>query len=309
MYGCRSIISSYCGFPKPPWQGRLEHYGGNWQHGWHPPEHNIHPEAVVGWDGLSKLCKDEKHFFVARVDQKSYLEHHGYKKVVAIGMPIVYVEKPTISRISDSLLVMPSHSLDETSHSWSFSGFSKTLSEILPRYKFVAACIHPSCLKKGYWVKEFSELGIPIIEGATSGDKNALKRMAVLFSSFSEILGNAFGSHLVYAAFFGARPYLLGPWAETKESDLAKMKIYTNAPEAIRMLITAISEKSVKKYHPYLFDTNAEMPADWARHQLGEDNKRSPQEIRRILGWNFSNRLLVSIRHRWKNILNQNANR
>ena len=37
---------------------------GEWQHGWIPPERNIHPELVIGSCGLSRLDRRSRTFYV-----------------------------------------------------------------------------------------------------------------------------------------------------------------------------------------------------------------------------------------------------
>lgn len=282
----------------PPWQGYLDYSGGNWQHGWHPTEHNVHPELVVGYDGLSFNFREKNRFYVARPDQKEFLQKYGYKNVHSIGLPIAYLPKPVVSRIPNSLLVMPSHSLDSTSHSWSFEGLKNTIAEIKKKYDVVYACLHPSCIKKGYWLREFDELGISVIQGASAGDANALLRISILFSLFTNIVGNGFGSHLAYAPFFGAQPMLVGPWAAYKLKDFENDMFYKNRPDVAREVVKLSSEDSVREHHTHLFTHDTTDLQSWATKEIGYDNLRTPSDIKRLVGWTLSDRLRCSIRYR-----------
>ena len=50
--------------------------------------------------------------------RKTLLISKGYKKVKAIGLPILYVKKDKVQRISNSLLIVPKHSLTEINEEW-----------------------------------------------------------------------------------------------------------------------------------------------------------------------------------------------
>jgi hypothetical protein len=291
MYGCRYVLSRYCGLRNIPWQGYLDIAGGNWQHGWHPPEHNIHPEIVVGWDGRSSDFKNRKH-----------LRLNDYRWVKAIGMPILYASSTVSNRIPRSLLVMPSHSLDETQHSWDFSCFAQNLRAITPNYDFVAACIHPACIRKGYWLRELESLGIPVIEGATSTDQNALYRMSNLLSSFTDVVGNGFGSHLVYANYFGARVSLLPPWPLVREADYMNDNFYRNNSDAVRKLLEVDTEESVRRRYPFLFSSEYTFDNSWGKYQLGTSCVLGPSQIKRAVGWDLITMIRFSLLQRLKSV-------
>lgn len=295
VYGCRSLLAEYCGFSEAPCQGRLAPSGGNWQHGWHPPNHNFHPEVVVGTDGNSGPFKEKVIIYVARADQENYLRASGYPCVHAIGMPIVYVPVKQIRRIPNSLLIMPSHSSDESRIDLDFKQFANNLLPILSKYDFVAACIHPACIRKGYWLTQMAELNVPIIEGASITDRNALLRMQVLLSSFSNVVGNGFGSHLVFATYFGAAVSLIPPWPKDNIDDFKKIGLWRYHFEAALKLDELTQEESVRREFPQFFNNSQPYNRDWAAWQLGENHKKSPAEIKKLLGWDFLSRLKFSI--------------
>lgn len=119
QYGVEHVASRYCGLEQ------VHRYPGEWQHGWHPVEHNFHPEFVVGSTGISLHERRYKKFFVARQDQATYLTQHGYRHVEAIGLPIIYVGKPRVERLPRSLLVMPMHSVNDTTHDWDAESYAR----------------------------------------------------------------------------------------------------------------------------------------------------------------------------------------
>jgi hypothetical protein len=241
------------------------------------------------------LYKNRIPIYVARADQEIYLKDAGYRFVHSIGMPMVYLPTSKVERIPNSLLVMPSHSTDETRHEWNFKEFAKNLSRIIVDYQFVAACIHPSCIRKGYWIKEMADLGIPIIEGATITDRNALLRVQSLLSLFSNVVGNGFGSHLVYSEYLGANVSLIPPWPVETVEDYERNSVYKNQKDAITKLIEVTQEDGVRKDFPLFFDSTLSYGRDWGAWQLGEDHKKSPSEIKKILGWDLPSRLKFSL--------------
>lgn len=281
-YGAASIAAEYCGrswhLPPPL---------GEWQHGWHPAYQNVHPELVVGSTGMSTRSKEWKYFWVARNDQAEFLRSQGYKRVEAIGLPILYVSTAEISRVPRSLLVMPVHSLENTSHSWGFDEYADAIDQIRNHFSQVVVCVHPVCFKRGYWVEAFRSRGIAVVSGAEKGERRSLERMAALFSRFEYMTTNGFGSHLAYAAYFGAKPSIFGPFPRSSAEDFKDDGIYKECPDLIPIVSEMGSEESLRIQHAELFRKpwEAESRKEWAAHELGLDCRRSPAQLKRLFGW------------------------
>lgn len=285
QYGVKLVAARYCGFPDMPFG-----YPGEWQHGWHPPEHNLHPELVVGGDGLSRQSRTLRHFWVSRQDQADFLHDHGYTKVTAIGLPIIYVPKPSVERLKNSLLVMPAHSLPDTEHEWDFDAYADYIAEIAPRFSRVVVCVHPSCFARGYWVHAFRERGIAVISGADIFDQNSLYRMAELFSRFDFLTSNSSGSHLVYGAFFNCKPSISGPVPTRRMDDFRNSLIYRNAPDLLPLVFSINSMDSLRAAFPHLFcePWSAIDCRPWAEWQIGKQCQKRPDELRRHFRWTFT---------------------
>jgi hypothetical protein len=285
-YGAPFIAAKYCGLVEPRWMN------GEWQHGWHPVEHNIHPELVVGNNGKSRDRRGIDHFWVARRDQAAYLRLHGYKRVEAIGLPIVYLPQPEVERETGSLLVMPVHSLSYTKHSWDFDRYADEIAQIAGRFSRVVACVHPACYQKDYWVISFRNRGIPVISGAELTDRNSLLRMAVLLSRFEFMTTNGLGSHLVYAAYYGAKPSIFGNIASHAPTDFSEDIFYRNCPEILQATLEMLGEPHLRKTYPEFFCTPwaAKTCVEWGSWQVGVQCKRSQKELRRLFRWTVMNR-------------------
>lgn len=292
-YGDQHVAAQYCGVSNPP-----RSIIGEWQHGWIGPERNIHPEFVIGSDGRSYERREKSSFLVARQDQVDYLNATGYTRVYAVGLPILYVARPGVERIPGSLLVMPSHSLPETKEDWNADAYAGYIASIAPRFATLCACVHQSCIDKGNWINAFRNLGARIIEGAEENDQNSLLRMAFLFSQFEFVTSNAFGSHIAYASYFGCKVSVSGPRPRWKRSDYENLAFYKNAPKVLDIVDEWNSSDFWGRTYPqFLLDPwQAKPQEDWAAWQLGLQCRRTPVELRKLLGWNFAGRILLSLR-------------
>lgn len=298
VYGCRRLISQYCGFQEIPWQGKLNMSGDNWQHGWLPLHFNVHYEIIaMAIDGDTFRIRETTRFFVAREDQVDYLKQCGYKDVHAIGLPFVYTRTPNVERIPGSLLVLPVHSVEETRHDRKSEEYAEYIKSISHRFSRVCISIHPSDLRKGYWVKDFQERGLPYVSGANFKDANALDRMRQLFSTFDFVTTNGFGSHLAYASFCGSKVSICGPYEEDKPEDHQDSSFAKKAPDAFRLLASAATQKAIKEHFESFFidPWDATTRIDWAKSQLGFGNMRSINETKRLLGWDLRNRITESL--------------
>jgi hypothetical protein len=286
-YGADKVAAAYCGAPagkRPP---------GVWQHGWISGRRSFHPALIIGGFGSYEAIKATERFWVARKDQEQVLRAHGYRFATAIGLPIVYLPRPAVARIPGSLLVMPVHSLDTTTHQWNFEEYAECIASIRHNFSSVVICVHPVCKEKGYWWPAFERRGFHIVEGAFGGDGNSLARMQHLLETFEFVTTNGYGSHFVYAAFFGAKPSIFGPFARFRAEDYRDVPLYRDVPGILGPTIEACSEPEVRKDYPFLFvePHRATDHSVWAAAELGADCRATRSELRRLFGWTLKDRL------------------
>lgn len=280
-YGMRFIAEEYCNID-------LSDVFPNWQHGWVADERNFHPQAVLTSMNDSK----ESLHLVSRISQEVYLKKHGYAFSKAIGSALIYIPEVYVKREPKSLLVMPVHSLNYTTHNhWKFKEYAEYIKSLMESGSFerVTVCIHPACIRNGYWINEFKELGIEIIEGVETNDKNAFYRLKVLFSLFEYVTTNGKGSHIPYAAYCGAKVSICGPFAEYKVEDFIEDPFYKKFPDILKPVIDYSSYESIKKLYPqFIFDSPEQATENngWAKEQLGFENKLTPRDFRILLGKN-----------------------
>jgi predicted O-methyltransferase YrrM len=288
-YGDNHTASIYCGFKRTP-----KMINGEWQHGHIVPERNFHPELVIGSDGLSRFRK-QKRYYVARQDQVSFLKEHGFHNVIAIGLPILYVKKPNLTRIKNSLLIMPTHSLPGVENQLDESKFIDRIKHHLDLFDLVVCCIHRNDFDRNIWMESMKGIGIESVTGADNNDVNTYPRLATIFSEFEYMITDDFGSHVSYAAYFGCKVSIIEKiydkniYERNMRYLLSNSVFYKNNPELFEKYLISFYENEIyKRNYPFLYKeiTKAEVEKNWACYQLGIENMRTPNELRRIFGWN-----------------------
>ena len=120
LYGSGGIAARYCSLDPTKLM-----YPGLWQHGWGAPHRKLTPEYEFGEGGL----QPKTNYWLARDDQAEFLQENGYNLAMAIGLPCVYLPRSNVRRIPNSLIVVPSHSLEYTKHQWNFETYAQQISE------------------------------------------------------------------------------------------------------------------------------------------------------------------------------------
>jgi FkbM family methyltransferase len=286
-YGAIAAAAEYCRFKEVP---AFVPANFHWEHGWNPSHWEfIHPDKIIGVP-----TSPDQAYWVARKDEAEYMRNCGYGHVEAIGLPIVYVRRPVVPRRRGSLLVMPAHSLDYTTHQWRFDEYAEQIDAIRSDFSAVVVCIHPSCWRHGYWVDAFRKRGFTLVQGALHEDRNALLRICTLLGGFEYVTTNSFGSQIAYAAYLGAKVSVFGPYAEYKAEDYANTYVYRLTPQILLPTIQNASEKSMRKHLPELFchPLEAKERIEWGRREVGEDNRVSPGRLRSLFGWDWRSRFM-----------------
>ena len=155
-----------------------------WSHGWHyfPCEH--HEVYKWAWHG------QDLRLLVHREEEEHFLRGCGFE-AIAVGAPFLYVDPIRRKKIPESLLIVPFHTVDYyPEHDYDEEGYFLTLDPFLRKFEHVAACIHPSCARKGIWLRPLQRRSIPWTIGAEADDSNALRRIRGLFERFSHVTSN-----------------------------------------------------------------------------------------------------------------------
>jgi FkbM family methyltransferase len=284
-YGAESITAKYCGIRRlrPP-------IAGVWTHGWIPPYLMIDPATVINQYNPPKV---EERYFVATELQREFLMQHGFADVHAIGLPIVYVSRAPVWREPGSLLVMPPHSLSYTYHDWDEEGYASAIDSVRKEFSRVVVCIHPSCWSRGYWIGTFQRRGYEIIKGiGAQPQKPALEWLADVLRSFEFVTTNGFGSHIPYAAYFGCKVSIFGPWAGYRLEDFRDAPAYAVNRLRYEELLQRTTRHEIARQYPFLVrePMRAIQTQEWSKQEVGEKHKRLPAELRALFGWTRKNR-------------------
>ncbi len=280
-YGAANVLAEYA---------RVHYHvdpliNGIWQHGWHPSFWRLGSEyesysGIVSGAIKKKLCD----IYVARRDQERCLRSDGFRRTQAIGLPIIYAHTKS-ERIPKSLLVMPPHLNHEASHKWRCDDYAKYIEDIKDDFDVVAACVGASTKdREEPWVSTFREIGITVIAGADFRDRSSLSRMANLFSYFEYMTTNAFGSHIAYAAYFGAKVSVYGHIDKIHAAGF-KGGFYDKYPGITKKLVDAVNGvfdsdlKWLRVDHPL----EGHYAREWAMKELGADCKVSKEEAAKLL--------------------------
>ena len=155
------------------------------------------------------------------------------------------------------------------------------------KFSQITACVSANCIARGLWAPQFDAAGIHVVRGAGFSDANSLRRMRALFETFEFVTTDGFGSHVVYALYFGAKVSLWG-----KETPLTRANVLADAtwaafPDAVDKRLSPetrrAAEEHVRRFRvePWLGIENA----DFGKQMVGHDNKLSPSDLRTCFGW------------------------
>jgi hypothetical protein len=279
-YGALFVAGQYCGVSIPP----LYRFPHVWQHGCTGPWHE-EAETII----CNVPDAKNKKIFVARKQEEEILQEAGYSKAKAIGIAMAYLPPVPVDRTSESLLIMPQHTLVgmKRGSEEQRRAYIDSLKPYLSRFGVVVACISPSCIANGYFVKEFQEIGVEVIPGALTSDINALLRMQCMMNQFDYMTTNGWGTHLAYALHFGMKVSVFGDYFKVPDDEVLKDTTWaTMSPEKR----SSFRDKSINgsiefveqlRSEPHEGVTNIKL-GQWL---IGADNKVSPLEMKELFEW------------------------
>jgi len=273
FYGASRLIANALNGFSP------EMFLGFWYHGWqyNPPQFL----ELYRWH----KAPDDWPLLVHRQSEQHALARFGAKNSRAIGAPILYCNDRKVVRISNSLLIMPFHSLDYVKIKYVEAEYFKCLDSVISAFDVVAACIHPSCLSSGRWISELKKREIPYVIGAEANDGNGLKRMKQLLSRFTHVTSNWIGSHIVYAGLCGAAPSIYGPRPFFKKEEFKNDPYYNAHPHILDWWLSQENSDYVRSEYGFLFRKphEADRCVEWSQSQLGYENMLSYSEVASLL--------------------------
>ncbi len=297
FYGANFIVEEYVGSNR----------GSNiinrhWSHGWTIPERQVHPEIISS----EPIDSKETMVLVGRKEEERYLKSLGYRSE-AIGLPFCYVPKVKCTRMSNSLLVLPSHSTRDLKiiKTSKYNNFIKHVKSQERFFNTIIICMHRDDIELGF-DKIWKDSGFIVEQGAAINDKKALLRMKLLFSQYSVMLTDAMGSHVPYAASCGIRIAMRRP--EGWDYDLNENQYFIDDSTRLGSDYIQKQDRSAwYSHYKFLFcdPVDAKTHIEWGKKQIGFDNKLSPSELKNTLGWSSPRREYELLMYNGKRVINK----
>ena len=256
FYGHLYVLAQYCGFEGQPW------LNGYLQHGWNATDgfgNYLGGKRVSNKFVWSKRCESE-------------IKAKGKSNVFTIGAPWLYLDDiyPQLTKKSQSgTIAYPSHS-----STWSKMGdtnkeYAQFLKDkygevmvVLHRYDFANPDIRKSYESMGHSITSHG-VGTPWEKGF---NPLFLKNQRDLLSEFSRIVSNSMSTAILYATSLGLTPEIGGPISYTDTDDKASQT----------------GDGSINWNEKIMQPKNSQ---ELWKSELGLDCKKTPQELREILGW------------------------
>ena len=300
LYGADTVIQKYTrSFLTPRW------IYGEWVHGIMYDNRHFHPYAIIGGNALNPKSPN----WVTRKKDEDYLVQQGFP-AKAIGAPICYLPKIVVQyeRMPNSLLVMPAHSSHyisayNKSKSNSVSDYVDYVISIADQFDHVVVCLHAECIKLNLWVNEFNKKGIEVVQGASTDDLNALERVRALMSQFEFVTSNVLGSHIAYAALYGAKVSIAGPYHQWNRDSFLNEPFYAVNEYLLDALLN--DEEWARGSLPFLFvnPKEAQLSLQWGSQMVGLENVISPTDMINLFKINSLNQIKHKIARHTKNLI------
>ena len=264
FYGHIDVLAKYCGLDAQPW------LNGYLQHGWNATD------GFGNYLGSKRLAN--KYVWSKRCE--SIIKSRGKKNVFAIGAPWLYLDDvypQALKEKSSGTIAYPAHS-----STWSKMGDTSSqdadylkdkygqVTVVLHRYDFADLRVK-NCYESAGHVVTTHGVGTPWEKGF---NPEFLKDQRDLMLGFSKVVSNSMSTAILYATSLGLSAEIGGP---------------------IDYSITNLDDKA-SQAGDGLTDWNSLIAQNqniW-KEELGQDCKKSPEELREILGWNYPQKKSVS---------------
>jgi hypothetical protein len=258
FYGHLHLLAQYCGFEGQPW------LNGYLQHGWNATDgfgNYLGGKRIASKYVWSKRCELE-------------IRNKGRDNVFAIGAPWLYLDDvypQQLTKTQSGTIAYPSHSsswskLGDTSKD--YASFLKdkygSVTVVLHRYDFAEQGIRKNYEALGHSVATHG-IGTPWEKGF---DPLFLKNQRDLIAKFSKVVSNSMSTAVLYATSLGLTPEIGGPisYDDKYHHDNVSQK----------------GDGSVNWNAKIMESQNQQ---NLWKTELGLDCKKSPQDLRKILGW------------------------
>ena len=254
-------------------------YKATWMHGLSPILKNLVDSSIV-------IHFNERHLPVHLVNNEDTVKILSDQNVqsIAVGMPFIYT-KAHIEKKKNfffNKLFMPAHSIIGNQ----IKDYTKWR-EIIKKYNCDAICLGLSDYL--YIKNKRIDLGnIKILKGAHPSDLSSLTRLSEMFYSTNEMISNAGGSHLFYAAASGVKIEIIDEIYDLRDQKIIKknrLKLIKKFPKKLQNIYELHLKKDGGADEHVLRWNNKGVKEieEYANYMLGTEHRSSKGKIKKYL--------------------------
>ena len=271
-YGHYSILKNYSKtfFPYK--------INGEVQHGW-SPNSGISSE----FSSINYLKKNRCYLF--NEDNKKKAINAGYKNIITIGSPFIYIEDPEqyyLPTIPNSLICFPTHN-----HEWAgfknilktYEKYCKDLKKISNNFKKITISLFWREFENPEIRKIFKEQNFSIVTmGPRDNNPDFLINFINNVSEYEFLSSDTFSSAIFYGLFMKKKVFIYSYLLEKKnlwgqENKSAENDYYAYVNKYPELMWSNFKSKSYYQV---------------GEKELGYKFKLSPKEMRTLFGWSIS---------------------
>lgn len=262
IYGHYRILRNYCDLEKP------FTITGEVQHGWRR-DNGIYSE--------NHPPKEDERFFIWNRYNLKKAKKEGKTRFIPIGAPFLYIEPSTKKKDnSDDLLLFPMHSIPRIQYKdqiKSFGTYLEYIDKIKNRFSDITLCLYWMEYENKELVRMIKRKGYDVTTlGHRHNNPRFLYKFINLVSDFGYVSSNSFSTAIFYSLYLKRRTFIYGGFSEEEfkgESGQNKLQ-----------------NRMRKKYPELLWENfDDKCYKEIANKELGLEYKRTPQKLRKILGF------------------------
>lgn len=253
----------------------------SWMHGWVWWEEHMETEDLIGPHALPR----DLSFVMGSTRQVETLWRAGYRKVVAGGLPFIYVDPQHVQRNNDTLLAFLAHSAESERHEVAHAPYLDYLASL--RDKFEAIYVSVFALDSTEVLRsEIARRGLRVLNGANPLDRNSMLRTRRALEYVGHVSANTMGSPVAYALAAGCKTSLWSPVYRYDPTVLSK-SVHGFSRAYVERMAHVHSESYLRCRYPELFREAGDGYQDQMRgsSMVGAEHKLDEDAIRRVTGW------------------------
>lgn len=261
LYGHDHVLARYCGLSRP------RAIRGALQHGWNPTYGLVYRDEPQPTAGLPRLVWNRRNL-------RCNLER-GHRNTVAIGAPFLYHDHPDASPEAGSLLVCPLHGWEEGRLLGSHEAYLEQLERIRADFARISVCL--------YWLEYadpairdlYAGAGYAVVtNGHRDDNPDFIANLSTNLARHEYVTSNRIATIAFCALYLRRKFFLYG----------GAMTVADESEETLRRSLELQNAEFGELDYARFGDRSH---AEIGDRELGAEFRRSPSELRRILGWNL----------------------